>query len=186
MEQKTLTFKNKRVRDAISKKTTDNYTAIRNQVKNVPDKMFTLSEQLGCINNLFMNTTDTNNSEKVSVSKVIEKEIKAKISGYAKQDKDKGLFDKKLLINYDECVEKIVASKLKCYYCHCNLNLLYKEVRQPDQWTLERLDNDECHSSENTVICCLACNIKRRRQDTDSFMMTKNMNIVKKSEAETT
>lgn len=181
MEQKTLVFKNKRVRDAIAAKTTDNYKSTRNQVRDLSDRMFETSEQLKCLNNLYMGTTGDNKEETLKSIKVMEKEIKLKIAGYARQDKNKGLFDSEKIIKYEECLDKIVGSKLKCHYCHCNLCLLYKEVRQSDQWTLERLDNDDCHSEANTVIACLECNIKRRNQDTDGFMMSKNMNIVKQS-----
>ena len=69
---------------------------------------------------------------------------------------------KKTLITYDECVEKLVLSKLKCYYCLCDCILVYQHVREKKQWTLDRIDNDIDHSNENTVICCLECNLKKR------------------------
>ena len=41
--------------------------------------------------------------------------------------------------------------KLKCFYCKCNLSLLYQDVRQNDQWTLDRIDNTLGHNYNNIV-----------------------------------
>ena len=45
------------------------------------------------------------------------------------------------------------------------------------QWTLDRIDNELGHNIGNLVISCLKCNLKRRRINKNSFMMTKNMTI---------
>jgi len=52
-------------------------------------------------------------------------------------------------------------------------------VREPLQWSLDRLDNDNSHTKDNTVIACLDCNLKRRRRDADKFYFTKNLTIKK-------
>ena len=83
-------------------------------------------------------------------------------------------------ITYQELIEKLVISKLKCYYCWCNCLLMYENNREKKQWTLDRLDNDMGHTSENTVICCLECNLKRGTLDDKKFKFTKQLKIIKK------
>ena len=80
---------------------------------------------------------------------------------------------------YDDCIEKLVISKLRCYYCRKECVLLYKAVREPLQWTLDRLDNKKCHSKENVVVCCLNCNLKKGTKDEKKFKFTKQMRIIK-------
>ena len=109
----------------------------------------------------------------------VHQEIKKKISSYAQQDKRRDIFDSKKLINFDQCTEKLVLSKLKCYYCRCDMLLMYKDKREPMQWTLDRLDNNIGHFNNNVVICCLNCNLKKRRMDDEKFKFTKQLNIIK-------
>ena len=110
---------------------------------------------------------------------IVEKEIKNKINGYKNQDKIKN-FDKKKVINLEECLEKLVISKLRCFYCKCQCLLLYDEVRNPKQWTLERIDNSIGHTKNNVVICCLTCNIQRGVMNDEKFKYTKQFKIIKK------
>ena len=77
-------------------------------------------------------------------------------------------------------MEKLVVSKLKCYYCRDNCLLMYNNIREKKQWTLDRLDNSDGHTSENTVICCLDCNLKRGTLNDEKFKFTKQLNIIKK------
>ena len=49
------------------------------------------------------------------------------------------------------------------------------------QWTLDRIDNNLGHNVGNLVISCLNCNLKRRRINKNSFMMTKNMTITREN-----
>ena len=109
----------------------------------------------------------------------IKREIVNKISSYSQQDKKRNIFDSKKIIKYDECLEKLVLSKLKCYYCKCETLLMYEDKREPNQWTLDRLDNGIGHYKDNVVICCLKCNIKKRRMDDEKFKFTKQMRVIK-------
>jgi len=111
----------------------------------------------------------------------LSSEINKKINGYRSQDKKKNR-NVDDFITFDETVEKIVTSKLKCYYCKCNVLLFYEDIRQNDQWTLERIDNKKCHSKDNVVISCLKCNLKRRCIDSDRFKYSKQFINIKKSE----
>ena len=110
---------------------------------------------------------------------LLQKELEKKINGYKGQDIKKEIFDQTKLISLEEVVEKLVASKLKCFYCSCHVLILYKNVREPTQWTLDRKDNDLCHSCDNTIIACLKCNLQRRVTSMDKFDFTKKLLLKK-------
>ena len=76
-------------------------------------------------------------------------------------------------------IEKIVKSKLQCYYCKCHMFLLYEIIRELKQWTLDRIDNNIGHNEENVVVCCLECNLKRRKMSQEKFIFQKNLTIIK-------
>ena len=78
--------------------------------------------------------------------------------------KNQNMIDK--FITYDEIIEKLVLSKLKCYYCRCECLLMYKNVREKKQWTLDRINNNIGHHKNNVVICCLECNLKKALKTT--------------------
>jgi hypothetical protein len=110
---------------------------------------------------------------------LLQKELEKKINGYKGQDIKKEIYDQSKLITLDEVVEKLVASKLKCFYCSSNVLVLYKNVREPTQWTLDRKDNDICHSCDNTIIACLKCNLQRRVTSMEKFDFTKKLLLKK-------
>jgi hypothetical protein len=58
--------------------------------------------------------------------------------------------------------------------------LFYENVREPKQWSLERIDNKEGHNYGNVEIACLSCNIGRRTMYQDRFIFTKQLSIIKK------
>ena len=132
----------------------------------------TLKEQITSINRYYMNIGD-------NYSKSIKSEISRKINGYKTQDVKKEIYNEALLINADNIIEKLVSCKLNCYYCRNNVKILYKIVRDKQQWTLDRIHNDECHSENNTVICCLKCNLERRVKNSNDFVFTKQLKISK-------
>ena len=123
------------------------------------------------INKLFL-------KEDFEDSDILKQELFKKRSSYRSQDlKKERLTDN--FITYDDIVEKLVISKLKCSYCRDNVLLLYKNKRDNNQWTLDRIDNDKEHTKENTVISCLKCNLQKRRRDDKKFRFTKQMNLIK-------
>ena len=77
-------------------------------------------------------------------------------------------------------MEKLVVSKLKCYYCRNNCLIYYRNKLEDKQWTLDRINNDIGHENNNVVICCYKCNVKRGRLNDESFKFTKQMKIIKK------
>ena len=132
-----------------------------------------IKDQKTIINNYFMNILD----KKTFIC--VTKELKKKLNGYKQQDIKKDKYNPETFLNIEDLVDKLVGSKLKCYYCKTNVRVLYDYARDPVQWTLDRKDNSIGHSNSNTVICCLKCNLQRRTQNIDKFMFTKNLKIMK-------
>ena len=110
----------------------------------------------------------------------ILRELRNKINSYKTQDIKKDFHEIENLITLDEVIEKLVTSKLKCYYCNEDCLLLYKDVLAKRQWTLDRIDNQMGHNEDNVVICCLECNIKRGSMDCKRFKMGKSIKKVNK------
>jgi hypothetical protein len=96
------------------------------------------------------------------------------------QDKKKDRYNENTFISLQQLLEKLVESQLNCFYCKSNVLLLYKNFREPSQWTLERIDNNIQHDLNNIEICCLKCNLQRRNQNSDAFKLSKQMKIIKK------
>ena len=110
---------------------------------------------------------------------LLKNELSQKINDYKNQDIKKQIHQPTQLITLEQLTEKLILSKLVCYYCHKKVKLLYQNVRDPEQWTLDRIDNDLPHTNDNTVICDLKCNLQRRCQNKDTFYMGKNLTITK-------
>ena len=109
-----------------------------------------------------------------------KKNMQKKLNSYQSQDKKKNKFNSDTFITFTQLVEKMVASKMHCYYCRYKVKLFYDYVREPLQWTLDRLDNTQGHGNNNTVIACLKCNLERRTQNDKKFLFSKQMRIIKK------
>ena len=142
----------------------------RKVTENIDKNVFIKDNQVEYVNKLYLGETFVGND-------FIKKELERKINGYKNQDIKKKKLDN--LITYDECLEKLVISRLKCYYCKNNCLLTYENIREENQWTLDRLDNTIGHSKDNVVICCLKCNLKRRTLDDEKFKFSKQMRIIK-------
>lgn len=131
-------------------------------------------EQVSTINDMYYDISL--NKELIEFTK---KEFIIKINSYKQQDIKKKIYSKDLLIKYNEVITKLFNSKLKCNYCSENVKIIYRISRDNKQWTLDRINNDDCHSNNNTIIACLQCNIKRKLIDKDKFEFTKKMIIIK-------
>ena len=116
-------------------------------------------------------------------TKLLRAQIKGKLQSYKGQDKTKTLKHDDNDFMDVECVLKLLQeSKNTCYYCKSNVKLFYEKVREPIQWTLERLDNSIGHNMNNCVISCLKCNLSRRTMYHERYTLTKQLqNIVKKT-----
>ena len=144
--------------------------AIRSGMEYVTDEHTSHVNQLAMINKLYM-------GDDFEYKTTLKKELTKKINSYKGQDIKKGIYDEKKLISFEDTIEKLVSSKLLCYYCSINVKIIYKNVREPCQWTLDRKNNSECHSNENTIIACMKCNLDRRVTDIDKFTFTKRLKI---------
>ena len=136
------------------------------------DFLLESKNHIGIVNQLFL-------EQSFNGDNTTKNELHKKINSYKQQDikKDKNLDG---LISYEELLEKLVISKLRCYYCRKDVLLLYENNREQKQWTLDRLDNSLGHTKDNVVVCCLKCNLERRCLNDEKFLFTKQMRIIKK------
>ncbi len=132
-----------------------------------------MKKQIEYINRLYLD-------DEYDGKEYIKKEVQRKLRGYKNQDTKKKCYDENYFISYDELLEKLVVSKLKCYYCRCECKLMYENIREKKQWTLDRLDNDQGHNRDNVVVSCLECNVKKGTMDDEKFKFAKQMRIIKK------
>lgn len=154
------------------------------------EKQLTILEEMYSFNcleknrNLSENVGDTieNTLEKRDIQTLCREEIRKKITSYRGQDIDKTKYELNdtEFITYDYVLELLTESRLQCYYCKKDIYILYKKVRQNNQWTIDRIDNDIGHNKNNCVISCLRCNIQRRLTNEKKFLFTKQMRIVKR------
>ena len=111
--------------------------------------------------------------------KFMKQEIERKISSYKHQDMLKKIYEPEQFIDMKDILSKLVETNLICHYCFCKVFVLYDNVREKYQWTVDRIDNAKGHTKDNYVISCLECNMKRRKQIFDKFMFTKTLKLVK-------
>lgn len=110
----------------------------------------------------------------------IHQQIKNKLSSYRSQDIEKNLYEPTKMAYLQGVLQKMETCQLKCFYCRESVILLYENVREPKQWTLERIDNKIGHTMDNVEIACLSCNLRRRTMYHERYVLTKNIqNIVK-------
>uniref|UniRef100_A0A6C0KDJ6 Uncharacterized protein n=1 Tax=viral metagenome TaxID=1070528 RepID=A0A6C0KDJ6_9ZZZZ len=150
----------------------DKKTDIRSNLYHYPEQFFDHKFQVIYINQLYLNIDFEH-------SKQFKGELNKKLNSYKQQDISKKIFDSDKLISLDEIIEKVLCSKLICHYCSKKIYIVYKNQREKSQWTLDRIDNSIGHHNDNVLICCLDCNLKRRRLDKDKFLFTKKMNLIK-------
>ena len=135
-------------------------------------------KQLICINSIYSQSIE--HSKKNDIKQPFLQALKKKLASYKQQDIKKNYNDYANFITLENIIEKLVSCSMKCYYCNTNTLILFKNVREESQWTLDRLNNYDEHSNLNTIICCLKCNLQRRRKNSTKFKFSKQMNIIKK------
>lgn len=109
---------------------------------------------------------------------LVKKQLENKISSYRQQDIQKDKLNESEFVTIEHLLSLLYDSKLECHYCSVDVMLLYEIVREPYQWTLDRIDNDIGHNIGNLVISCLACNLNRRKTNKDAFLFTKKLKII--------
>jgi len=125
------------------------------------------------INKLYNKNTD------FEYSKELISELKSKLSGYKQQDRVKKMLNKEIFMCYERLIDLLEKSELLCFYCQKEVFLLYEHIRENNQWTLDRIDNNQGHNVDNVVICCLKCNLQKKLMNEKKFQFTKQMVINK-------
>lgn len=109
-------------------------------------------------------------------------QLNQKVAGYKAQDVLKDLYNPILFVTLDSVIELLIESELQCHYCKKDVKVLYEIVREPLQWTLDRIDNDYGHNTGNLFVACLSCNLRRRTIYHERYVMTKICtNVIKLS-----
>lgn len=109
--------------------------------------------------------------------------ILKKLRGYKTQDEKFSIFSDFYFIKKDQVLAKLVECNYTCYYCKSKLKTEFTS-RDPLQWTLDRIDNSMGHNTNNVLISCLGCNLKRRTRSVDKFLFTKSL-VIKKMDNST-
>lgn len=147
--------------------------SIKKSSININTELFDSKKQISMINQLYLDETFIGKEE-------VKKALKKKLQSYKSQDQRQKRYIKQDFITLDELKEKLVLSKLRCHYCYQALVIMYNHIREEKQWTLDRIDNNLEHTSKNTVIACLKCNIQRGRLCKNKFLFTKQFRLIKK------
>jgi hypothetical protein len=193
---RTLNIKGKHNIDELNKIDYPLYQSIRKRMMHFNEATVHPSKQLDIIRDLYLadgikNIINAEAEEKKAEEKKAEAEEKdvlkkhftsellIKIQGYRCQDIKKEVHNLDTLITLEDVLEKLLISKLTCCYCRKSIMVFYKNVRDPQQWTLDRIDNDLNHTKDNTCISCLKCNLQRRIMDAKKFDFTKKL-VIKK------
>ena len=171
---KTIQLHGKRVIDSFS-----NEQAKRTKIvnMNIDPKYESKKMQFELLNKLNYNIDCK--EEELKLINLIKHELKKKHYSYRQQDIKKNILDDNMLISLEQIIQKLNDSLLECYYCSKYVKVIYSDVRDPYQWTLDRIDNNIGHYDNNVVICCLKCNLQRRRLDDEKFLATKQLKINK-------
>ncbi len=133
---------------------------------------FLHKNQISYVNQILLN-------QEFECKELLLEELSKKLSSYKQQDLSKRIYRDIGFIKKDELIEKLVCSRLICHYCGKKLNVIYGDCYDKTQWTLDRVDNEQGHNTDNVIVACLGCNLKRRRLDKDKFLFSKRMTIVK-------
>jgi hypothetical protein len=118
-------------------------------------------------------------NDELPIYKMMLQQIQQKINGYKAQDVEKSLFSITEFVDLNYTIELLKNSELKCFYCKNDVKILYEHVREPKQWSLERIDNDYGHNKNNVEVACLSCNLRRKTMYHERYIFTKQLNIVK-------
>lgn len=144
----------------------------------IPSSLLNHKEQLSILNGAANSGFENGYFDAFSLFK---QQIEQKLNGYKQQDIKKHMYDVEAFVTFRDAVALLHRSALMCAYCEKEVYVLYENVRDPQQWSLDRVNNDIGHNSLNLVIACLRCNLRRRRINMDAFMFTRQMKLVKVS-----
>jgi hypothetical protein len=110
---------------------------------------------------------------------IVKQLIHSKWYGYRTQDLEKNLYSVDDFLTEIDIVDLLIDSRLLCFYCQKEIQLLYEHVRETLQWSIERIDNKKGHNRGNVVIACLGCNLRRKTMYYERFRATKQLVITR-------
>jgi len=105
--------------------------------------------------------------------------LKNKIYGYYYQDMKKDKYNSREFVTLKYILNTLLECNMECFYCNQKVQIIYENVREPKQWSLERIDNEHGHNTTNVVIACLHCNLKRKTMYHERYLFTKQLQIIK-------
>lgn len=108
----------------------------------------------------------------------VKSEINVKLRAYSSSDASRSLPGGGVP-SYEQICERMIQQKYRCYYCHSLFHVLYKNKRDPLQWSVDRIDNSKSHCQSNIVISCMSCNLRRRTRDSKEFYDCRNLQVEK-------
>lgn len=157
----------------------NNSTNIKNRIAtekwDIPDEYLHYETQIKMVNDIILNC----NNHFDNVSKIFLQQINSKMIGYRSQDSIKKMFNEDKFVKLENILQKMKECELKCRYCKTEMFVLYKISREMKQWSVDRINNEEGHNSNNYHLACLDCNLKRRKKTDEKFLFTKQLSIVK-------
>jgi hypothetical protein len=143
-------------------------------------------EELQCSQQLeYIMHIDIEKEKNTKQYKFINDSFRQKLSSYRNQDTIKHRYSKEEFVNIEYIINLLQKCENICYYCREPVKVLYENVRESKQWTLERIDNSIGHNIGNLMIACLGCNLGRRTMHQERYVFTKQLSIVKKNNDET-
>ena len=146
---------------------------------NISEHFFNYQTQLQLLKEIYNKSNQLLN---IREKNILNQEIERKISNYKQQDLLKKKYNESLFIDIDSILKKLIEVNMYCFYCNCELHILYEIVRELTQWTIDRINNEQGHNKDNFVIACLNCNIKRRNINSNKFLFTKQLQLIKKDD----
>lgn len=116
--------------------------------------------------------------------KLMASQIGAKLCSYKHQDMAKKKYTPEHFVRPEHVWAMTRESGGRCFYCERLLLFVYEHVRDPGQWTLERIDNARGHIVDNVVLACLSCNLRRGTMHSNRFLKTRQMRFSKEGTIE--
>lgn len=95
----------------------------------------------------------------------MDQQIRRKLASYARQDeRQQRPSDEN--IDAAETAALLESCAMACFYCGVAMDAAGRQ-----QWTLDRVENHIAHTKRNVVASCLRCNLKKKRRNSDKFLM---------------
>lgn len=120
----------------------------------------------------------------VQTRQLLASHIGAKLCGYKHQDIAKSRYNTDKFVRPAHICALVRASNGLCFYCSRAVLFVYDQVRDPGQWTLERVDNTRGHNADNVVLACLSCNLRRGTMHSKRFLDTQKIKFSKEDDGE--